>query len=76
MMIDDDLVIVSDVKCCARCGQDHKALHFDKLTKPGNILGVEFTHWASCPKSGEPVIMAITDDAQIANDHDCKIRRR
>lgn len=44
-----------DVKNCARCGQDHIALRFAKLSKPGE----DFTHWAACPGNGEPIMMKV-----------------
>jgi hypothetical protein len=48
---------------CARCGGDHPDLVFTKLARP--ILD-EYTHWAACPKTGEPVIMQITDDVAVS----------
>ena len=52
--------LISDVYNCARCGGDHKALRFKHMQRPamnddGN--GVHATHWASCPASGDPILM-------------------
>ena len=57
---DDDspvpLGMAVDVKACARCGEDHKALVFLAFDEPVD----EFTHWALCPKGGQPVLLQIT----------------
>lgn len=42
----------TSVKKCARCGEDHE-LEFQKFAAP--VEG--FTHFATCPKSGEPLLM-------------------
>jgi hypothetical protein len=48
------------VKClsgCARCGHNHRNLKFKMLAFPCGDL----THWAKCPRNGQPIIMKITD---------------
>jgi hypothetical protein len=45
-----------DVKHCARCGAKvHPGVKFQKLRRPAK----EFNWWASCPKTGEPILMRI-----------------
>ena len=41
---------------CARCGQDHQELEFTRLKRPE----AEWTHWAVCPNTGEPVLLKST----------------
>ena len=52
-----------DVNGCARChGNGHKGLLFFELTFPVvDADGTTWTHWAPCPKNGEPVLMLETD---------------
>lgn len=56
----DDVAKV-DVKSCQRCGSDHPKLAFRKLANPAN----EWTHWALCPASQQPVLLQFTDDAEV-----------
>ena len=49
------------IKCCARCEQDHDDLEFTELSKPID----EWTFWAKCPTTGEPILLLIeTEEAQ------------
>jgi hypothetical protein len=53
--------IVVDVKLCARCGGEHRAVRFTALAHfVGHPLTREvlFTHWAECPVSCEPILLA------------------
>lgn len=54
--------ILLDVKCCARCGQDHKQLRFDKLSRPSR-----HTHWSRCPVNAEPVMLHVAQDRKRPN---------
>lgn len=58
---------VTDVMCCARCGNDHRALQFAKLTTPitfDTMSGVEqMTHWALCPDLNEPILLGTEGSA-------------
>lgn len=38
---------------CPRCGGTHQAIEADRLTNP--VLG-EWTHWGTCPTTGQPVL--------------------
>jgi hypothetical protein len=49
--------ITTTVSNCARCGGTHEHLNFRKLS--GEPIG-EYTHWAMCPKTGEPIALLIT----------------
>jgi hypothetical protein len=46
------------IKRCARCGGDHLSLIFTPLSNPPH----EFTHWAMCPVSKEPILMKSIPD--------------
>lgn len=59
-------VKVIGVLNCARCGGDHKALKYRKLRQPiedGDTTLWEW--WATCPTTGEPILMRIYPDAGI-----------
>ena len=49
--------ITTDVKCCARCGEDHQKVIFTKLSRPHP----RHTHWAPCPKNKEPIMMRVVE---------------
>ncbi len=54
------------VNGCARCGGSH-ALSFKRLSRPVGFEASEaFTHWASCPTNGEPILMAFVEDGEGA----------
>ena len=50
--------IVTNVRGCARCGDNHELVGFRPLTNPC----VGLTHWAPCPTNGEPIMLAIVPD--------------
>jgi len=56
----------TDVRTCARCGGDHDAVTFTRLTHPIDMEpGTPYfaTHWAPCPTNGEPILLrAMPDD--------------
>ena len=41
------------VECCPRCAGEHEGLTFTPLA-----VSDEFTHWASCPTTREPILAA------------------
>lgn len=51
----EDEPLIVNVGSCARCGQDHRQHPFHKLTRRQD----EWSHWAVCPESGEPIMLAI-----------------
>lgn len=40
---------------CTRCGQDHEEILCNPLTNPPE----EFTHYAICPRTHEPILITI-----------------
>lgn len=53
------LTFQTDVKCCARCQQDHPKLEFKE------IENYKFaTHYALCPTNGQPVMMNVKQDGK------------
>jgi hypothetical protein len=49
---------VHTITNCARCGRTHTELTFRKLFLPCE----QYTHWAPCPHTHEPIMMEFTDD--------------
>lgn len=49
--------ITVDICHRARCNGNHDKLIFKPLTRNQDDLG--FSHWASCPYLGEPVLLKI-----------------
>ena len=48
---------------CARCGLDHTGLPFRRMTRPMEADdGLDWTHWALCPTSLDPILMRIEPD--------------
>lgn len=49
-----------NVGSCARCGDDHPGLDFEKLIQPiREGADDEMTHWAPCPTNGQPILMRL-----------------
>jgi hypothetical protein len=46
--------VAVDVNGCARCGGRHEGLMFRPLANPPGA----FRHWAACPATGDPILMA------------------
>jgi len=51
-------IVTTDIKSCARCGEDHAGLRFKLLGRPCK----EFSHWVLCPKLKEPILMRVSND--------------
>jgi hypothetical protein len=49
-----------DVRFCARCEQHHDQLVFKQLLRPAE----NFSAWATCPVTGEPIVLWIEDDGE------------
>lgn len=52
------------IRCCARCGGNHRRMVFKPLTRPvvldaDNQPVTVATHWAPCPKSKEPILLLV-----------------
>lgn len=46
-----------DIESCARCGEDHHGLDFTRFNRQMD----EWTHWALCPTTGEPIELRICE---------------
>lgn len=46
--------ITTTVNSCQRCGWDHYDHQFEPLANPAD----EWTHWAPCPVTGQPVLLS------------------
>lgn len=58
---EERLVFTLSIEGCARClGDGHDDLEFRKLTHPVTAGGYRFTHWATCPENGEPILLTMT----------------
>jgi hypothetical protein len=51
-----DPKIYVQVGNCARCGGQHKRLLFKRLTRPAGA----WTHYATCPKNKQPILLKVT----------------
>lgn len=47
--------VITNVGNCARCHGDHLVLTFKKFT---HVQG-QWTHWALCPRSQEPILLKV-----------------
>lgn len=56
--------IIKSIVGCARCGgEGHKNLKFKKLKNPVQATQTfQLTHWAMCPETNEPILMAILEN--------------
>lgn len=73
----DTEFLVEHLVGCARChGDGHDLLWFRKLRYPAEVKAandtvddVVFSHWATCPTTGEPILMAWIDlvDGKMGN---------
>lgn len=48
--------IITNVICCARCEENHDEIIFKRLSNPFN----EITHFGTCPKTLEPILLSQT----------------
>jgi hypothetical protein len=53
-----------NINNCARCGGNHKNISCLQLTRPCE----EFTHWAQCPTTLEPIMVRFVDDDFVDDD--------
>lgn len=57
--------ILTDVKHCARCNDDHEQLEFRKLTNPiTDCDDVVWEWWSLCPYCGEPILLRKIEDSE------------
>jgi len=60
----DERIVVPQIEGCSRCGGDHEDVTFVKLSSP---IG-DMTHWTTCPKIGEPILLAVTGQIELRGD--------
>lgn len=54
------VVMKTNIRGCARCGQDHMELEMKKLTNPITVSDtIEFGYWVMCPKLDEPILIQV-----------------
>ena len=46
---------------CSRCGKNHTNVVFKKFRRKVQS-GKDWTHWAPCRNTGEPILMRILED--------------
>lgn len=51
-----DTIEARNITECARCGENHDKMTFNKFTKPSG----KNTHWGMCPVVNEPLLMYST----------------
>lgn len=49
------------VRNCARCRSEHE-VEYHEFDRPLPDVDGAFTHWATCPNSGDPILMRITPE--------------
>lgn len=49
--------MIRDIHHCSRCGSTHKNMVFVKLDRACK----EYTHWAECPETEQPILMRIVN---------------
>lgn len=60
-MSDRPITVVS-MRNCSRCGGEHHGLEFVRMARPFAPLEaapLEWTHFASCPTNGDPILMVV-----------------
>lgn len=50
--------LVDTITNCPRCGGDHGEMAAARLTYPLRAQPYDYSHWALCPISGEPIMIA------------------
>jgi hypothetical protein len=49
----------TSIQHCARCDGDHEDLELHRLSNHE-----KYTHWAMCPVLGQPILVAVIEDAE------------
>lgn len=58
--------MVKRIVFCGRCWREHESVEFRPFTKSFRMLGQDFTHWASCPASGEPMLLSAEPEDDLS----------
>jgi hypothetical protein len=56
-LLDKDHRVVTDIRNCARCDGKHAALLFHKMQRSFQVIGSEWQWWATCPTTGDPILL-------------------
>ena len=56
----DTYITVTD---CQRCGKNHMGLLFKKLANPAD----EWSYWAMCPTTQQPVLMRVVEGQEVCD---------
>lgn len=58
------VALPTSVNGCARCGGDHPegTLEYRAFRQPVPDVDGDFTHWASCPTTGDPILLRRMDE--------------
>ncbi len=57
------------VQHCARCGADHRALEYVRFEQPiEDDDGTVWAWWATCPNTGDPVLMRDLPEGTVEID--------
>lgn len=57
MKLPKKFVDVALLVCCARCGRNHRAVKFMRLTRLQP--DAEWTHYSVCPRTAQPILMKL-----------------
>lgn len=52
---------VQEVDDCPRCGGNHGAQVFRRLSRPAYFGGLAFEFWATCESTGEPLLAHVPE---------------
>lgn len=56
-MLSQTTTMTTNIKRCARCGNDHEDLPMKDMSNSDR-----FSHWAECPTNGQPILIKIIID--------------
>jgi hypothetical protein len=54
--VNGDVKILRAIVNCARCGLDHENVQARPFARPP---AKRHTHWATCPVTGEPILIGV-----------------
>jgi hypothetical protein len=61
-----EVALGSGLENCARCGGTHAELEWHPFKLPVELDEVaSFRHWATCPVSGDPILMFVREDQNV-----------
>lgn len=53
------IIVVTELKRCSRCGEEHGPCNAEMLDRPIEFGIERFTHWFACPTNGQPVLVRL-----------------